>query len=562
MTWGGEATLKLPVEKLERPTPEGCTSTKDFVNFAAKGGTIALHLALEAVPQAGLSRAISETIQLSNNAEGHSTPPSVATPRASVAEILVTAGSDVNAVDDEGNSPLVLASGRGSMGSVQLLLGAGAVTERNGHERLKTALQSACAGSHLACASLLLDHGARVDSEDSESRTPLHFACCGSKWQAANRELVQLLLSHNADVTARDRYEATPLHYACMDMWTIAPRMDAGVVEDLIAAGADTYAKDRRGDTPWDVALPGAGLEKNLSHPINMDMSFLLGPPGSGKTTQAKRLERAFAFKVITLESCLEEASKQRTGILKALERLRADSKGQIPATLVATALRSCLEIHQRSHDMAEGATAHRVCLEGFPSTREEASEIEKDLGRPHFVISLETPYQDAMRRLCLDVSGKRISPEVVEDCQARYKAFPTTFEALQEYYREQATLQTFKASEKEGIMTVFNQIKILFGYMEAQSIVAKTVKAKQTIVQGPKQRSVRSVHEAHQKIRDMRSSTATQVRLSTVENEEQLHHQCSELERTNYQKGRLIVESNRKGSHNMANCEVNKRFR
>jgi len=373
---------------------------------------------------------------------------------------------------------------------------------------------------------------------------------------------VQLLLSHNADVTARDRYEATPLHYACMDMWTIAPRMDGGVVVDLIAAGADTYAKDRRGDTPWDVALPGAGLEKTLSHPINMDMSFLLGPPGSGKTTQAKRLERAFAFKVITLESCLEEASKLRTGILKALERLREDSKGQIPASLVATALRSCLEIHQRSHDMAEGATAHRVCLEGFPSTREEASEIEKDLGRPHFVISLETPYQDAMRRLCLDVSGKRISPEVVEDSQARYKSFPTTFEALRDYYREQATLQTFKASEKEGIMTVFNQIKILFGYMEAQSIVAKTVKAKQTIVQGPKQKSVRGVHEAHQKIRDMRSSNATHVRLNTVENEGQLQHQRNELESANYQKGRLIVESNQKGSHNMANCEVNKRFR
>merc|ERR1711959_368329 len=135
---------------------------------------------------------------------------------------------------------------------------------------------------------------------------------------------------------------------------------------------------------------------------------------------------------------------------------------------------------------MPPGASSVRVCLDGFPFTREEASEIEKEVGLPHFVISLETPYQDAMRRLCLDISGNRIAKEVCAATQARYKSFPSAFSSVEEHYTEKGLLYKFKASEKEGVMAVFNQIKGLFSFMEASEIMARTAAGREKLVCGP----------------------------------------------------------------------------
>merc|ERR1712196_617008 len=102
-----------------------------------------------------------------------------------------------------------------------------------------------------------------------------------------------------------------------MDSMSIQPRIDPAVVRMLKNAGADTYARDRLGATPWDLVLPFSGLEPELASEVNIDLVFILGPPGSGKSSQAKKLGSGFDFKVFTIDSCLETAAKTRRGVAR-----------------------------------------------------------------------------------------------------------------------------------------------------------------------------------------------------------------------------------------------------
>ena len=205
---------------------------------------------------------------------------------------------------------------------------------------------------------------------------------------------------------------------------------------------------------------------------------------------------------------------------MKTLQELSEQGKGQVPAWLVATALRSCLEMIQSDTELSTGATSYRVCLDGFPSTLEEAVEIEKMVGVPSYVMVLETPYQDAMRRMCLDVSGKRISEEVTQRSSAAYKAFPLIFRPISEHYEERGTLRTFSSTDKDGVMRVFNEIKMLYGIMEANAIMANIAQKREMMVTIPIQQNRETVARAKQEMAELRQTTAAAIRASSKKQE------------------------------------------
>jgi len=539
--------------------PDGQMATKEWVNLTSKGNIAALHVAVhgQSFPTDPL--------------EG-GTPRNLAfpleTPRGNLSTILLEAGADVNIVDDEGATPLIIASAHGSSNSVRMLLGQGAVTERNKIELIRTALQAAAEGSHVECAKILIQHGGSVNSNDPEQRSVLHLACAGSRWKPSSTELVEILLRGGAKVDVKDKYGQTPLMYACMDTWTVRPRLDHRVIELLKEYGADTYAKDRRGNTAWDVCLPyrpetiqDGGLWDTLAGPLNVDMSFILGPPGSGKTEQATRLGTGFDFRVYTLESMLKEACELRTGIAGEIERLRERNAGLIPAKIIATGLRSCLEIFQKETEIADGGNSYRVVLDGFPSTREEANEIEKAIGKPHFVISLQTPYQQGMKRLCLDVSGNKVDKKICDMVTAQYKAFPFAFSKLAEYYKSEKKFREFKAGEKEGLMVVFNNIKMLFGYMEAGAIMARTAAGRDKLVTQPMATSHRNLLDAKKNIAAIRVADAAKIRKGTREIEDEVKFNRNE----GVEIKKRIAEPVRaacNASLKLPNCHVHKSLR
>ncbi len=202
---------------------------------------------------------------------------------------LIEDGADIETRDDDGNTPLMAACGKGTDPKIALeLLRRGAdakVRNRFGGTPLLSAVfwkrsdlvsalivQGAdvdAAGALDLCmasmtplgiavldgaldiARLLLDAGADVNGPDGEGRTPVFFAATASGVTSGQLELLKILLERKADVNVVVGYEKrTPLLEACR-----YPATCAEAIRALLDAGADVHAADSGGNTALHFAL-------------------------------------------------------------------------------------------------------------------------------------------------------------------------------------------------------------------------------------------------------------------------------------------------------------------
>ncbi len=164
---------------------------------------------------------------------------------ARVAEMLIDAGADVNAVAaEESGSPLYLAGGMGREEVVRLLLDLGADVTRGPEGRQP--IHAAAQRGHKSCVEMLLAAGADVNSADRGGRTPLHRAAAG--WHTP---VVELLLARGAEVNARMKNDRTALCEAMIAAQARSRRESIAdllaVVKVLISKGSDVNARDDEG---------------------------------------------------------------------------------------------------------------------------------------------------------------------------------------------------------------------------------------------------------------------------------------------------------------------------
>ena len=183
-------------------------------------------------------------------------------------------GTDVNAKDDDGWTPLQDATTSGHKEIVELLITKGADVNVKTEEG-ETPLHTAVANDHKEIIELLIDKGADVNAKTGEGETPLHAAA-----YKVHKEIAELLIKEGADVNAvamDDVFSGqTPLDAAnkynqgavavllrkyggktCVELEALIDAAKKGNIEDIkqhLAAGGDVSFRNKNGDTMLNYA--------------------------------------------------------------------------------------------------------------------------------------------------------------------------------------------------------------------------------------------------------------------------------------------------------------------
>ena len=121
---------------------------------------------------------------------------------------------------------------------------------------------------------------------------------------------------------------------------------------------------------------------------------ILLGPPGSGKGTQAEALSQRLGIPCISTGNILREAIRNGDSAGLAAKTY-IDAGRLVPDDVVVDIIRQRL---------TESDCVHGFILDGFPRTLPQAEALDAIGARVDAVLSLEVPDEDIERRM----SGRR----------------------------------------------------------------------------------------------------------------------------------------------------------
>ena len=213
---------------------------------------------------------------------------------------------------------------------------------------------------------------------------------------------------------------------------------------------------------------------------------ILLGPPGSGKGTQAQRLVHRHGIVQLSTGEMLRAAVAAQTPVgLKAKDIMA--SGGLVPDEMVVGIISDRLD----QPDAAKG-----FILDGFPRTVPQAEALDELLKRKHMrldaVVELRVNESALLQRVETRVAEMRARGEEVriDDTQEvltkRLASYRTLTEPLIHYYSERRKLLTV-----DGMMTIehvtreINRILAAIGAVEAKA--SKKAGAAKRIAKGAK---------------------------------------------------------------------------
>ena len=123
-------------------------------------------------------------------------------------------------------------------------------------------------------------------------------------------------------------------------------------------------------------------------------IGLIFGPPGSGKGTQAARIEREFGMSHLSTGEILRSEVAHGSDVGKEAARVMA-AGDLVPDELIDRIVESRLR---------RMSPTSNLLLDGFPRTTEQAKALDRmlaDLGRTvDFVVALDVPERDLVERL------------------------------------------------------------------------------------------------------------------------------------------------------------------
>ncbi|KAL8755199.1 MAG: hypothetical protein Q9199_003807 [Rusavskia elegans] len=244
--------------------------------------------------------------------------------------LLLEKGSNLESRDRQGRTPLLIAVNYNQPEAVQVLLDAGA-DPNLATDRGNTALNFASREGFVEIITLLLENGSKLESRNHQGWTPLLSAV-----NANQQEALQVFLDARADVNAKLNDGSGALQISLRRKYT-------NMVTALLNRGIDCFTPDNFGTTPLHVACY-LGLEEQVEQMLALSQNII-------QDIDADSLFRG---------TCLYTASRQGfTSIIKTLLRHGATVNKVGPGNLLGPALMvACAGGHTKAVEifLANGA--------------------------------------------------------------------------------------------------------------------------------------------------------------------------------------------------------------
>ncbi|KAF4135191.1 Ankyrin repeats domain-containing protein [Phytophthora infestans] len=225
------------------------------------------------------------------------------TSRAEGLQLLLRAGFDANAVDENGCSALHLLCQNKSGGdgdlvpSIQLILAARANVNLQTSDNKKSALHFLCENEAVSEDALeaLLKAKPDVNSVDGDGNIPLHYLAENA--YVTNR-MFSLLLTAKTNLNIQNHFQSTPAHYICQNS-----RVTQFIIRELLQFKANFNIKNNIGNTPVhylcenDVVTVDMLKELMSNKPVNVTITNSLGKLASDYIPSRKHECLAFLQK-------------------------------------------------------------------------------------------------------------------------------------------------------------------------------------------------------------------------------------------------------------------------
>ena len=306
--------------------------------------------------------------------------------------------SEINSKDSNGRTCLAWAAKRGDIKAVEVLLKHGAdafISDAQGYVPVHYA-------RNVACCKALLGGGASPISENSWGRTPIHSAC---EW-GSEEGVIDVLVAAGADVNAVDNTGETALH-ACIVQRSLEH------AARLLALGADSNLTNLSGDSPLRFAImfnTHEILERLLQYPCSFeDSKHIFGHTFAhsiARTADVRTLQILAEAKSLRMNTTAEDQSRKTA--IKYLEgrdeyqSLRDafyqlfDNQGDYSEILEATVLGSVKELPslcpiQQEMSGLKKLKVSKVVMEIAGEDREFGQNVEVEGDAITFFDAMET---------------------------------------------------------------------------------------------------------------------------------------------------------------------------
>ncbi|XP_035508644.1 CARD- and ANK-containing Inflammasome Adaptor Protein [Morone saxatilis] len=230
---------------------------------------------------------------LSEDALGLALFSAVKQNHSGVATVLIDSGANVNMLDKQGYTPLLLSAELGHTDVFRVLVAKQAKLDATLSD-LSSALHLAVHSGSVSIVQTLLEKGIDPNITGHKAQTPLHLAA-----QYNRPELVDLLLRAGAQVNAVAQDGLTPLHIA-------SQKGHADTVNQLLQGKADPGVKDKLGRT----ALHWAASSHGESCVVDLLLSAKANPNTTDNEKKAALHLAAIEGKVDAVTSLLSHKAK------------------------------------------------------------------------------------------------------------------------------------------------------------------------------------------------------------------------------------------------------------